>query len=112
MAAHLEYKTPIIVEVPNFSPNRNVYKFSVKTENAVVDPQANMILNAKLSDFGFEKVMHPYLAFQEIDQFLSTHLNCQTKEMVQIKDIDQIAKKGFDKWSFRTMPTKTKKVFK
>ena len=91
-ALHQQYNAPLLLV-------REVSRFN---------SQQAIIINPCLKQWEFQQVWEPYTAFQEIDRYLSTILARQQPEMVQIKDIDMVAKKGFDKWSFRKPPTKKK----
>lgn len=64
----------------------------------------NTWVNCELKRYHFQKVFDPVTAYQEIDMYLSGVLALQQPELVQIKDIDQRDKKGFDNWSFKTRP--------
>lgn len=63
-----------------------------------------VFVNYLLKEYNFQKVVDPVTAFQEIDMYLSGVLALQQPEMVEIADIDQRDKKGFDNWSFKTRP--------
>jgi len=63
-----------------------------------------IFVNYLLKEYNFQKVFDPVSAFQEIDMYLSGVLTLQQPEMVEIADIDQRDKKGFDDWSFKTRP--------
>ena len=73
----------------------------------------NLTLNPKLKEYKFQSVINPYLAFQELEMFLSSGVIGQKKELINISDSDMIHKKGFDKWSFKNpINTKTRKMKK
>ena len=58
--------------------------------------------NICLKDFGFQKMVDPFTAFQEISMFFnSTLTNLKTPVMPVGDDKVLAASKGFDKWSFR-----------
>lgn len=63
-------------------------------------------LNASLKDVEFYKKHDTYKTFQNIEMFVSGVLKTPVKPMVEISDTDMRDKKGFDKWSFKKMPTK------
>lgn len=68
----------------------------------MVKKKTMVVVNPKLSDMDFGKVMHSVTLAQEIDMFLHSALLEHPRPMVEISDKDQIAAKGFDpKWSFR-----------
>jgi hypothetical protein len=65
----------------------------------VEDP--NGILNARLKDFGFEKIKDSFTAFQEISMYLANIL-VEQKEIATVDDKHRIERHGFDlKQSFR-----------
>ena len=66
---------------------------------------ATLIVNPRLRDYDFAAVADPYTTFQRIEQFADTHF-VERRPMVRISNEDRIAEHGFDKWSFRKMPTK------
>lgn len=65
-----------------------------------------LILNPSLKALNYQSQKDPYTAFQDISQFVGGVLNGKENQMVQIKNSDKIAKHGFDKWSFRKLPSK------
>ncbi len=69
-----------------------------------------IVLNPILKDFEFFRVIKSTQAFQELNMFISGVLGGHSPKMVQISDQIRVAKHGFDKWSFRKMPTKKKKL--
>lgn len=75
-----------------------------KHRNDKIDPrQYYVVINPKLSLFGFQKYVDAFSAFQQIDSFISSILISDAKPMVEIKnDKIKIEKHGFDnKTSFR-----------
>lgn len=64
-------------------------------------------LNPNLGQIQFQQVMPPYQAYQELVMWLG-NLAPENKPMVQIEDKYKISEHGFDKWSFRKLPTKRK----
>lgn len=67
-----------------------------------------LTLGPILKELEFQKQKDPYTAYQDIFQYVAGHLNKPENTMVKISDLDKIHKHGFDKWSFRKMPTKKK----
>jgi hypothetical protein len=67
-----------------------------------------LTLGPILKDLEFQRQKDPYTAYQDIFQYVAGHLNRPENTMVKISDLDKIHKHGFDKWSFRKMPTKKK----
>jgi len=66
-------------------------------------------INSKLKNYGFAKVFDSYSAYQEIEMFLGGVLGNKEIDTVGIDDEHLKLQKGFDKWSFKKMPTKKKK---
>ena len=67
-------------------------------------------VNPILLDYDFQKVMDSFTAYQEIEMFMGGVL--AELDEINVPGIDDkhlAAGKGFDKWSFKTMPTKHKK---
>lgn len=58
----------------------------------------------RLKDLQFAKVLDPYTIYQELSMWVGGVLPKQGNDTVEIADKDKIAKRGFDKWSFRKMP--------
>jgi hypothetical protein len=63
-----------------------------------------VILNPKLKDRHFFKVMDTYTTFQALDMWICGTLAYPQNAMVMLDDKSMIAKHGFDKWSFRKQP--------
>ena len=61
--------------------------------------------NPILKDLGFSKVLDPFTTFQELSLFIGGVLSQTQYPPIELSDQDKIAKKGFDKWSFRTPPS-------
>lgn len=68
----------------------------------------SLIHNPCLKDIQFYKVHDAYSAFQEISMFMGS-LGKDAPEMDNIADEHRIAGHGFDKFSFRKLPTKRRK---
>lgn len=66
-------------------------------------------VNPLLSELGFFAVRDPYTAYQDIAMYLSGVLTQIENKEVNISDADKIAKRGFDKNSFRKPPSKKTK---
>jgi hypothetical protein len=67
----------------------------------------SLTTNPFLKEFSFAKMRDPYTAHQELFQYIGGYLKQPDRPMVTLSDDDKIHKHGFDKWSFRKMPTKT-----
>ena len=63
-------------------------------------------LNSNLKQCDFQRIKDPYTAYQEIYQYLSGVLGSDAPKIIEIADKDKILKRGFNKWSFRKLPTK------
>lgn len=92
-ALHVKYKSPVILLQMSgrggyFQNNR--YK---------------VIVNPVLKDLGFEKMVDPYTAWQEITMYLGGVIGQPDRPMVQLNDVELRDKAGFDKWSFKKMPS-------
>lgn len=68
----------------------------------------NLWITPQLKEFGFQKMMDPFTAYQEIEMFLSGILGMNDPETVHIDDKHMAQQKGFDDWSFKKLPTKKK----
>lgn len=90
-----EYQTPLFFLT-------NVYRYRAPNETTLT-------LGPSLKSIDFQRVKDSYTAYQDIFQFVAGTLNKPENKMVKISDKDKIHKHGFDKWSFRKMPTKGKK---
>lgn len=90
----LEYNTPIFVV----------------EKNKMCDFGRKHLININpiLADYNFQHVVDPYTAYQELDMYLSGFLGNGNPEPTKIDDKYMIASKGFDKWSFRKLPSKKK----
>ena len=95
----LKYKVPIFIIELDFYYKR-VWSGKHTFE------EGKIILNPCLKDIEFFRLINPYVAFQEIEMFLSGVLGFPSPPMIEITDKDKLTKQGFDKWSFRKMPTK------
>lgn len=85
---HIEYKTPILVN-SNFDDEIGNYG------------EFNLVKDANLKQYEFQKVLDPYTIFQMIQQFISGVLSNPEKEIWPISDQIKAESHGFDKWSFR-----------
>lgn len=68
--------------------------------------QKGIVKNPILKDYGFAHIKDPYTAYQEIDMYISGVMGGKSPRMQEISDDVMKQQKGFDKWSFKTMPTK------
>lgn len=68
--------------------------------------KTRITLGPCLKDLDFQRVKDSYTTYQDIFQYVAGTLNKRENDMVKISDKDKIHKHGFDKWSFRKMPSK------
>jgi hypothetical protein len=60
--------------------------------------------NPRLNEWGFQKMIDPWTAYQELDMFVGTNLVKQMDPNVHIPDEIKAESHGFNKWSFRRPP--------
>lgn len=72
------------------------------------DERTWIIKNPILKDFDFGKLVDPYTAVQELEMYIGRLATNETPQMPVGSDKVIAESKGYDKWSFRTMPTKKK----
>lgn len=58
------------------------------------------VVDANLKDLNFQKVLDPFTAYQELDQWIGGVL-CNKEVIPEMTDKDKITSHGFDSWSFR-----------
>lgn len=58
-----------------------------------------------LKALGFAKALDPYTAYQELSMWVGGVLANPERPTAELSDEDKIAKRGFDEWSFRKMPS-------
>lgn len=78
--------------------------FKINFDTNVLDHPINIILNPQLSTYKFYQKVDAYTAFQEISMYLDGVLGVNAPETVDISDLMQRDKKGFDYRSFKKMP--------
>ena len=75
-----------------------------------IDPEEEKLyLNTELKKYEFGKVMDAYTIYQEIEMYMSGILGLIEPDITNIDDKYLAEAKGFDEWSFKTLPTKHKK---
>lgn len=57
-------------------------------------------INPCLKDINFQKVIDPFTAFQQLEQWISGVIG-NTEVIPEMPDKDKVAAHGFDRWSFR-----------
>lgn len=87
----IELKTPIITFECIVDHNK------VRTTNV-------LRTNGCLKDIGFHTIKDPYTCYQEISMYIGGVLGIGEPCTVNISDVDMRDKKGFNDWSFKTMP--------
>jgi len=70
---------------------------------------AKVIVNERLNHYGFQKVLPPMQAFQELEMYVGACLTKPTIEEPPIPDKVKVEIHGFDKHSFRKDKSKKKK---
>ena len=96
----IEYNTPIFV----YGTSKPTTYRSYNSHNT---PEENFFINPKLKDYGFVKVFDPYMAFQEIQMYVSGVLgNNEDGKQPKMSEKQKVAQHGMDKWSFRKEPKK------
>lgn len=73
---------------------------------------ATVLVNHSLDDVQFWRIFTPYMAYQEISMWVGGALNQPERPMIKVSDEIKIHKHGFNKYSFRKLPTKRKRVSK
>lgn len=84
------------------------YKDYEKTKTSWIERHTYTLkLNPCLKDYSFQRVMDPNTALQELRMYFSSVMTAKMNAKMPVGD-DKVlaASKGFDKWSFRKMPTK------
>jgi len=95
---HKEHSSPVLL-VKN-----KKYDVNLKTKSNHV-----VVVNPKLSDFNFAKIIDPYSAIQQIDMYLNNQLASDKMTPIEVSDKVMQYAKGFDhKYSFKKEPTKKK----
>jgi len=100
LVAFFENKLPINVDT--FFDLKTPY-FLIKSakDSFLSDPKVRVSLLPNLGDLMFYKVIDPFSAYQDIEQFLSGVLGDTENNIPQIEDKYMVKAKGFDDKSFR-----------
>ncbi len=92
----------------NIAPDK--YHIDFLIENKITNcifTRDCVLINNKLSDYDFYKVLDPYSAFQELEMWMQGVLSYPQNIMIEVEDKSKIEKHGFDKkYGFRTRPKK------
>lgn len=118
------------VEWEHYDPSKHWYRSLISYENFLAQPNTpnkfrdkciqdkiviivgkrfhdhddeKLVLNYRLANIQFYKVLDPYTVYQEIEMWIGG-LPKDDRPMVTISDKDKIHKHGFDEWSFRKPP--------
>lgn len=97
------HKCPVILSAV-LGAYRDSYSVRDQSKNASV----HVVKNPCLRDLEFYRVMDANTAYQELSMFLGGVMASNGPSMVEVSEKTRIEKRGFDKWSFRKMPTKKK----
>lgn len=95
-------------EIKNESMMKELF-FSFNSPIFLITPgnrSHKITINPILKELEFFKVKDSYSAFQDLSMYVSGVLNQSDNAMIKISDADKIHKHGFDKWSFRKLPSK------
>lgn len=98
----IENKISVAIEDSNTfdksSANRYKYLWFINTDG--------------LKDIGFQKIVDPYQAFQELSMFVGGVLPRSPHPMIDLSKNEKVmvAKHGMDKWSFRKQPKSMEKT--
>ena len=82
--------------------------FVIKCPSDYYGREGTFYLNEELKEYNFQSIVPHMQAFQQIEQYLSGVIGAEGPILYELTDKEKITKAGFDKWSFRTMPTKRK----
>lgn len=71
--------------------------------------KTTLVLNPQLKDYDFFRKFDAFTSFQNISMYLGGVIGNNEDAIVNVSDKDMRDAKGFDDWSFKTLPTKHKK---
>lgn len=75
-------------------------------DRALVQRTASgVVVNPMLKPYEFYRLFDAYQAYQELSMFVGGVLPSASADMATVSDDDRIVQRGFDKWSFRKMPS-------
>lgn len=82
-------------------------RISIFTVSEIRHGNGTLIINPRLTDFGFYKLFNAYQAFQELSMWIGGVLPRDGALMATVDEKHRYMQHGFDpKWSFRKMPQK------
>ena len=86
--------------------NCPAFAIKLRDKYSMYGREKELTVNPELATLQFYKMFDPFTAYQEIAMFLSGVLGWPENATVQVSDKDMRDAKGFDDWSFKTLPTK------
>lgn len=96
---NLQHRSPVVLWMPG--------GFLLK-EGGYGTLDSALIVNPKLAEIGFQKVVDPYTAFQEISMFIGGVLGENLDPPSPMTDKQKVVSHGFDpKYGFRKLPSKS-----
>ena len=96
-------KTPIFV----IEPVTNTYSYIANTSHTIL--HARITKDPILRKYSFYKLFDAYQTFQDISFYLEGVLGIKAPAMASVPDEYLLEGKGFDKWSFKTLPGQKKR---
>lgn len=85
-----------------------ISRFQEPFSHSINGNNATVLVNHSLGNVEFFRIFSPYMAFQEISMWVGGALNQPERPMIKVSNEVKIHKHGFDKYSFRKLPTKRK----
>jgi len=80
--------------------------FSIDCPTDYYGREGTFTLNDKLKEYEFQSIVPHLQAFQQIEQYLSGVIGADGPVLYELNNEEKITKAGFDKWSFRKLPSK------
>ncbi len=109
---HIDKGGPVLLisSISSLYTSRYYLPQEMKTlldDTSTQKPNIGIIVNPRLADINFQKLVHPYTCFQDISQFIGGVIPGQQMPMVEISDQSKVQKKGFDPvYGFRRRPNR------
>lgn len=101
----------LTIELKDIFHKYNIPVFLIsqeKDDEITYNNYITLTLNPQLRNYNFQKAVDPYQAFQQISQYVGGVLNQPSNPLTSIEDKYRIQAHGFDKYSFRKLPSKKK----
>lgn len=92
----IEYFTPFECREPFIHKRSPIVVLCEKANISHI----KVVWNARLKDYGFQKIFDPYQAFQQLEMFLGNLASPQTP-IPKMTDVQKRDSHGFDTWSFK-----------